>query len=340
LAHETKPSLFPQKPSALSRLLHKLSSFLELTWTNLSSLYTNLRLRITPQDDTNPFDHQNDAEKEQTHTQGEDVVHRLEGLPKQHRASDTKNAPKAQQKPTFPVRVLRVLWRRRQWRRMRKTEGGPHWAEIATVCLTVGIFAAACIQAYIYSEQAGIMREQIKQNERAIMLGRGQLEVARNAVSQTENQFREDQRPYVWIEDDKPVGPFGLSAIDGQLSWNFRIKNFGKTPAINVQVQTWIVIGKDAWKTIKWRPFPPNEGSILPPTGENFVTAYPLQKIDPALVDKLASSNWAKIDKTVEIVGKIIYADSRRGDFESDFCFDRQPSPNVYGHCGHATNIK
>jgi hypothetical protein len=238
LEPETKPSLSPRKPSALLRLLHKLSSFLELTWTNLSSFFTNLRLRIIPQNDTKPADYKNDADKKNANTQRENIVHGVKGKPKEQQTQNDENASGNHRKQSFHVRFLRFLWRRRKWRRIWKAEHpGPNWAEITTVCVTVGILIVTGIQAGIYWKQARIMQESISQNERSIKLGMGQLGVAgRNAATaektliSSENHFILEERPYLVSETPDFVS---LPIIaDAGIQANMWIKNLGKTPAI------------------------------------------------------------------------------------------------------------
>jgi hypothetical protein len=134
-------------------------------------------------DQTNPHNQENDADKHDANAKKENIVYGVERKPKQQTPENGKNAPADNPKPPFAVRFLHFLWRRRRWRKIRKLEHpGPNWAEITTVCLTLGIVVVTGIQAFIYWKQAEIMRESVAQNDRSIMLGSGQLVVAaRNA---------------------------------------------------------------------------------------------------------------------------------------------------------------
>lgn len=188
--------------------------------------------------DKKPGDNENGGGEHNTNTQTENVVHSVKGLAEQHHTRNYENATNAQQKPTFPVRVIQVLLRRRRWRRLRKGEvsGGPHWAEIATVCLTLGIFGASCIQAYIYWKQSLLMGESINQAERSVILGTGQLNAAVNALKSSQKTFQIDQRPYMVLEENFPAFDVeGLPVPGRKISVNVQIKNIGKTPAVQVR---------------------------------------------------------------------------------------------------------
>src|ERR1700685_2165073 len=138
----------------------------------------------------NPTDYPNDADYHEEHPQTENIVHRFERNSKNSSSRKTESDANHRIKPSLTVRILRVLWRRRKWRHMRRVESGPHWAEITTVCVTVGIFLATCIQARIYREQAQIMQDSLQQNERTIILGQGQLMVAARNTKFAEDTFR------------------------------------------------------------------------------------------------------------------------------------------------------
>lgn len=140
----------------------------------------------------NPADYPNDADYHEADTQRGHIIHSIQGTSENQGSEGNKGALNKPPKPSLSVRILRVLWRRRKWRRIRQTDHpGANWAEITTICITLGIFHVACIQAYIYWEQARIMHNSLQQNERSIILGMGQLAVAARNAKTSEDTFGE-----------------------------------------------------------------------------------------------------------------------------------------------------
>jgi hypothetical protein len=112
-------------------------------------------------------------------------------------AKHDEPAPGKPRKPSLIVRIWHTLWRRRVW---RKIAGHPHanWAEKTTVIITVGVVIVAGRQAHIDSTQADLMKSSLEQNERAIILARGQLAVAdrgattaQNALTSSNDSFKQ-----------------------------------------------------------------------------------------------------------------------------------------------------
>jgi hypothetical protein len=105
------------------------------------------------------------------------------------------NGPNHRPKPSILVRGWHALWRKRIFIH----QGGPNspnWAEKSGMVITSGILLAACIQLYIYWEQAGIMRNSLQQNERSIMLGRGQLETANRSAGTAAGNLAESKKQF------------------------------------------------------------------------------------------------------------------------------------------------
>jgi hypothetical protein len=66
-----------------------------------------------------------------------------------------------------------------------------NWAEIVTICITFAILIVGGIQAYIYWKQEGVMEASLSQNERAGILGSGQLTVAARNAKTAEDTLAE-----------------------------------------------------------------------------------------------------------------------------------------------------
>lgn len=85
--------------------------------------------------------------------------------------SRENHTPPRKPKSSLVVRLIRFLWRRREWRRIRRVDhraNGPNWAEITAMIFTGGILIASSIQAGLYYRQADIMQRSLAQNERAM----------------------------------------------------------------------------------------------------------------------------------------------------------------------------
>jgi hypothetical protein len=218
-----------------------------------------------------PSHGKNDPDLQEKH-----IVHGAEENPEKEDGQESMNASNGHPKPSFPVRVLRVLWRRRTWRRIRNTErsSGPHWAEISVVILTLGILIGTFTQAYIYWKQAGIMQDSVSQNERSLMLGRGQLAVAaRNAktaedtltdthtmaedatksLNAVQEQFRLEQRPRIAVTeyvlmDETTAKQIAHPTIGRPVYITIKFKNLGHSPAFGVHVHCHLLFESEKFK--------------------------------------------------------------------------------------------
>lgn len=188
-------------------------------------------------DDTNPANHHDGTDHNNKDAQNERVIQGIDGIENNGESRESKQAPHHHKKPSAPVRVLRVLWRRRTWRRMADREGGVNWAEKTTIFITAAIFIVGVIQAYIYQQQAKIMQASLEQNERSVILNRGQLAVSSRNTETAEKQF-EGQQAQI------------RAALDIDLSANYLhdmvetscvITNRGQSLATDVNVE-WEII--------------------------------------------------------------------------------------------------
>lgn len=142
--------------------------------------------------------------------------------------------------------------------------------------------------------------------------------VAQAAVSQTRDQFRQDQRPFVWLTNDlgqpefvpKPGTP------TGQVVWDWHFTNYGKTPAYGIRFRQYFKVGNE------FRPGfgsteQPGIGSPLPPTKVNFSTNVS----DPINADEF--SRLIDLDQAIAIRIVMEYTDAYGGKYESGFCLER-----------------
>jgi len=126
--------------------------------------------------------HHDDSDQSNANAQPSDVSNGIERQANNTGPNNGEQYPGARKKPPIPIRIWRALWRKRIFWHPKPDRPHVNWAEITTVCLTIGIVIAAFIQAFIYWRQAGIMERSLEQNQQSIALNTGQVAIAgRNA---------------------------------------------------------------------------------------------------------------------------------------------------------------
>lgn len=133
----------------------------------------------------NPTDYPNDADYHEKSTQKENFIQGIKRASEDHTAQNGEANPDSDQKPPFVVRFIHFLWRRRRWKKIRKDDRpGANWAEITTVCVTTGVFLAACIQAYIYWRQADLMEKGLTQNVVQLAIANRNANIAQQTLGE------------------------------------------------------------------------------------------------------------------------------------------------------------
>ena len=223
-------SLRSQIGSWLLYLRRTLSSFRVWAWTKLSSTFQAVRSRYL-QYKANATQQEQSANNGDENAKAEPITHSFQAEAEKKEAKHNQDSSNARKKPTFSVRVIRFLLRR------RKLVRGTNWAERTTVIVTIGILVAAGVQAYIYWQQWKSMQAQVEQTERSVVLGIGQLSAAAAGLKNSQRFFQIEQRPYIVMDDGFPQfsqhGPNG-PIPEQKVVVNVQLKNIGKTPAILV----------------------------------------------------------------------------------------------------------
>lgn len=142
-------------------------------------------------DQDNPSGHHDDSDQDDANTQPRDIPDGIKRQPDNATPNNGQQQSSAHPKRSVPIRIWRSLWRKRIF--WHQKSGHPHvnWAEITTVCLTIGIVIAAFIQAFIYWKQAGIMERSLEQNQQSIALNTGQVAIAGRNATTAENTLAE-----------------------------------------------------------------------------------------------------------------------------------------------------
>jgi hypothetical protein len=77
------------------------------------------------------------------------IVNASPSHPETQKDKTLQGNSKENEKPTYAVRIVRMLWRRHNIRKGIRANG-PHWAEITSMIITGGILIATCVQVWVY----------------------------------------------------------------------------------------------------------------------------------------------------------------------------------------------
>lgn len=149
------------------------------------------------------------------------------------------------------------------------------------------------------------------------------------ALTQARAQFRDEQRPYIWLTNNlgQPlfVHPKNLKTGASvqkitQMIWTWHITNYGKSPAYSIRVWQYSRIGGNILPQFiggKQTATAVDIGAPLPPTGDQFNTV-----VSPPIASKQMRQLFG-IDSGLGIEVRIQYEDSYGTLYESGFCYDR-----------------
>lgn len=198
-----------------------------------------------------------------------------------------------------------------------------------TIVSAILLFIYSAITGY----QASLTRESVKTAQRSV-------DVAQEAIKESQGQFQSQQRPYIWQASavntlDKKgnfVGNIGIIAPDKRFigriaSAAVRLQNFGHRPAIITKVAGAVRIGKYAVDRLtldhNWQ-----EKEMIIPEGR----VDQLMDIGPDIItaEKLAEYSGSGLAFTM----RIQYQDPEGHRFESDICEYTPNGPNdLWDYC-------
>jgi hypothetical protein len=165
--------------------------------------------------------------------------------------------------------------------------------------------------------------------------------LANKAIAQAREQFRQDQRPYIWLTN-QGLGfpdfiPTPNSPSSGQVIWTWHYTDYGKTPAYNVRFYDYISIGNRAFARSYQAPTGPDIGAPLPPNKDDFATVVSEPGITQQEYARVASI--MNTGKTISIRVRIEYTDAYGGDYETGICLNRI-NTGAIGYCREGNYIK
>ena len=161
-------------------------------------------------------------------------------------------------------------------------------------------------------------------------------QLASDAVTNTRDSFREEQRPYVWLMNQ--LGSPGLALVKpptGQILWSWHLTDYGKTPAYKLVRKQYIKLSGDKIFTPSW-----DEQSIshtpipLPPNKDDFNTVISRPGITAQEFNALMQQDEGIIIRIV-----VNYVDSYGEHYETGICLGHLASGAIeYTEQGNCRN--
>ena len=164
------------------------------------------------------------------------------------------------------------------------------WLAAGTLVATFLNVGVAFYQWDVMKRQARIMRRQTKVMEEANRLNREALDharavaktgdvtsaeslrLARAANEATRDNFRQDQRPYIWLTRFEAPQLFihPKRAPFGQITWTWRYTNYGRSPAYRVRYTHSMEVAEGALSRRRSLGGEMATAAPLPPTKRRF----------------------------------------------------------------------
>ncbi len=202
--------------------------------------------------------------------------------------------------------------------------------QIALCVFTACAFGAAAYYAHIARLQKDTMNDTLtetrKQTGFAEKSSKGAADAAssaQDALKLARDNFRQDQRPYVWLRNDLLFPTHIEATKDGKVTdrraiWDWHYTNYGKTPALHVRFISKMNIGENAGKEgRRLGPIPSSTGTPLPPGKDDFSAAISPTAITNEELIRLING----YDGSVIVYGRIEYTDGGGTPYETGFCF-------------------
>lgn len=150
------------------------------------------------------------------------------------------------------------------------------------------------------------------------------------------DNFRKDQRPYVWITNGSAERPnvYREAGYPDRIAITVHYTNFGKSPAVKVRSAFQIQTGIGA--NTRFKPMPLRTSDTILPTGKD---DFFIATSDPLSADDIA--------KTLAITGGVIVAarwqflDLSGHLYESDICIANEAAPHLsWNYCENSNKMK
>lgn len=210
---------------------------------------------------------------------------------------------------------------RRYWRHQVRAL----WANVAIGIVTlIAAITAAAIAYWAYEAANKSAIEAANQTQEA----KRQVTAAEEALRLTKNNFIIDQRPYVWLTNNLGNPELWNKRTDGkvQIIWTYHYTNYGRTPANNILIETFIRLGNGPFEHMEGYK-EPTHGAPLPPTKDDHGT------IVSAALTPDEANQFVDMDGGIGIAGIFTYEDASGNRYETEFCIARLKTGDIaYQH--------
>lgn len=215
---------------------------------------------------------------------------------------------------------------------------------ITSILVAFGTLFYACaavFQVWLMSEsskhtdeQIGRIISNINWLSRSMDLSQ---KTAQQAISQTGDQFRQEERPIVWVTNDLENPRFVQFAghPTGQIIWKWSYTNYGNMPADNVHYFQEIKLGNGPFVECYGEPKKGDASAPLPPNKVDFTDAVSQPGISSEDGDRLVNHT----DHGVTIRVHIHYTDPSGFPYETVFCLSNLQTKAV-NYCRNDNYIK
>jgi hypothetical protein len=164
-------------------------------------------------------------------------------------------------------------------------------------------------------------REQISarhQTQGAIEAAGRSAAAAEAANANASAQFREQERPYIWLTNNGVLTPEfrQVTSTVGQIIWPFNYTNFGKSPAHDVRTHKFIRIGENGVfkESFKAPVIQPGRGTPCPPGKEDYGAGVS----EPFLLTEF--NRLSKVDHGFTMKTVFDYTDVSGAKYQTEVC--------------------
>ena len=145
------------------------------------------------------------------------------------------------------------------------------------------------------------------------------------AMAQSKRQFIQEQRPYLWREDEDKVPPRvwieppGAGTNAGKLAVDLSISNFGKSPALHVGSYSYVSAEMpNVEDDVHWEAFPKIHEGIYPPGGGFSKTGHSDKVVSSSILRAVPSGPGEVSPFTIHTLIK--YTDYSGTPYSSEIC--------------------
>jgi len=150
--------------------------------------------------------------------------------------------------------------------------------------------------------------------------------LTQDALTQSKNQFRQDQRPYVWLLGghmvDMPPAIVADGERKGKVGAAYHFANYGKSPALEVRSEGQIAIGDKECSELKEGTIASGPGEFIPPGDNTYQSARFNYAYSDIIPTQEVVNGMAAGDIPVVVFGHFEYTDGQipKRTYIGDFC--------------------